>query len=241
MAMLWTDAVVEYVTRYDPKFGDRIRGATPESIENLERMVGRPLPEVYRQYLERFGRDDGGLFHDQRADARVQSMLQYYRDTHAENPDANFSRIIPFAAGDVFDAYALEIRSSGEPRVILAEEDQPVPDGLLADSLPALVFNSAFVGWSQTIGPRANYRFPDDKATNAALRAHAQSLGFRIEWFSDSGHVCAVNDKAVALLYVNQRLPLRPHVSLVAPSEDRARELGDAFAAPFGGAFTKFT
>ncbi|HYR28747.1 MAG TPA: SMI1/KNR4 family protein [Thermoanaerobaculia bacterium] len=63
--ILMTDDPIEraiaYVSTLDPGFAERIRGASPEEIDALERAMGRPLHPRHRRFLERFGTGPNGL------------------------------------------------------------------------------------------------------------------------------------------------------------------------------------
>jgi hypothetical protein len=49
------------MARLVPDFTSRVQGATPEEIDSLERIAGRPLPQFYRWFLWRMGRDMGPI------------------------------------------------------------------------------------------------------------------------------------------------------------------------------------
>jgi hypothetical protein len=51
----------EFLLRLVPDLADRWQGATPEQVDELSRLAGRPLPRFYQWFQLRMGRDMGPL------------------------------------------------------------------------------------------------------------------------------------------------------------------------------------
>lgn len=51
----------ELLLRVVPKLEEQWQGATPDMIERIERLAGRPLPSFYRWFLSRMGKNMGAL------------------------------------------------------------------------------------------------------------------------------------------------------------------------------------
>ncbi|HEX5746493.1 MAG TPA: SMI1/KNR4 family protein [Archangium sp.] len=69
---------IALVERYDPGYSRRLRGAGPEEIRNLEVLAGQPLPDSYREFLTRMGRDMGGL-EIEGIDFHIERILEFYK------------------------------------------------------------------------------------------------------------------------------------------------------------------
>lgn len=52
---------IEFWSSFVPEFPERIRGAEPEQIAELEGLMKRPATPLYREFLERMGEDTGPL------------------------------------------------------------------------------------------------------------------------------------------------------------------------------------
>jgi len=69
---------ITLVERYDPDYSRKLRGASPEEIRDLEDLAGQPLPESYRAFLTRLGRDMGGL-EVEGVDFHIERILEFYK------------------------------------------------------------------------------------------------------------------------------------------------------------------
>ncbi|OJT18847.1 hypothetical protein BO221_39715 [Archangium sp. Cb G35] len=63
---------------YDPGYSRRLQGARPEEIRNLEVLAGQPLPDSYREFLTRLGRDMGGL-EIEGVNFHIERILEFYK------------------------------------------------------------------------------------------------------------------------------------------------------------------
>jgi len=74
------DQFLQFVTRYDPDFRNRIQEARREEIDTLQQLVGEPLPPCYVEFLERMGHSDGGLDLAYDGSCDINDVIDYYRD-----------------------------------------------------------------------------------------------------------------------------------------------------------------
>jgi hypothetical protein len=79
------------LTRLLPDFTSQVEGATPDEIEAIERLAGRPLPRYYQWFLWRMGRNMGPFAY-RSLDFSAQRILAAYEDGTFE-PDPRFLMI----------------------------------------------------------------------------------------------------------------------------------------------------
>lgn len=108
-------AVVELVAGLDPAFRFHIRGASEKEIAALEALAGRPLPEVYRDFLSVLGKDMDWLAVGD-VDFRIETVLRAHRSP-AWSPPPEYLKIGVDRHYLHFDAY-LEILEGRPPAVV---------------------------------------------------------------------------------------------------------------------------
>jgi hypothetical protein len=79
------------LTRLVPDFTSQVEGATPDEIEAIERLAGRPLPQYYGWFLWRMGRNMGPLAY-RSLDFSAQRVLASY-ENGTFKPDPRFLMI----------------------------------------------------------------------------------------------------------------------------------------------------
>ncbi len=109
------DRLVDFIAERDPPFARQIEGATAEEIARLEAAVGRPLPSVYRRFLERMGRRADWL---KMGEARfdIAALIKYYE--FATLPDPPGYLVIGRASGDPYYDVYLWQQSPTDLRVV---------------------------------------------------------------------------------------------------------------------------
>jgi hypothetical protein len=142
------DRAVSFIAESDPRFPEQIRGATGEEIDRLETAIGRPLPGVYRRYLERMGR---GMDWLKIADARfdVDSLVRYYENLPGRDPEGYL--LIGRSNGDPYYDVYLWQESEDQLRVVSFppppsrgfEEFARINLKVVAGSLPQLLCDAA--------------------------------------------------------------------------------------------------
>ncbi len=234
--MSWTEDLLAMITAFEPEFGRQVEGAGPARIAALEEVVGRPLPPEHREFLAAFGERNHPLFGEDRADGCVEVMLDYARGVREDSPGLTFDACVPLALGDSYEGFGLDLRGGGEERPVV-QLDEGRPCGApVAGSLPKLLFQHAYHRRCRALGYWACCRVPDRALTVEALAAQAEALGVRLEWYADARHFPGVRDDG-AHLFFGVDPSTRPVISVAATCPEAVRELGDAFVAPFGGAF----
>lgn len=81
-------AMERLLARLVPDFTPQVEGATPDEIEALERLAGRPLPQYYRWFLWRMGRNMGPFAY-RTLDFSAKRILACYEDGTFK-PDPRF-------------------------------------------------------------------------------------------------------------------------------------------------------
>jgi len=148
--MTLIDHIIEFIENRDPQFASRIRGASESEIMALEEAGGFHFSPTYRRFLERMGRDMGGL-HIGPADFSISAMMKYRKWMPAKDP-ATF-RMIGRATGEPpYDYYLWETQDAkNEPVERLVsftaiQADAPNLQNdmrLVAGSLPQQIGNAA--------------------------------------------------------------------------------------------------
>lgn len=78
----------ELLLRIVPELADQWQGATPDMIEKIEGLAGRPLPPFYRWFLSRMGKSMGALAYPT-VDFSAQRVLACYAEKLVM-PDSRF-------------------------------------------------------------------------------------------------------------------------------------------------------
>jgi hypothetical protein len=110
-----------FLRRLAPDFERQCVGATPEQIDRMERIAGRPLPPFYEWFLRTMGRDIGP-FAKARQDLSIDAILAAYDEGLVE-PDSRHLLI----AGDTNEDdptlgfYDLEAPARDDAAVLIAQ------------------------------------------------------------------------------------------------------------------------
>jgi hypothetical protein len=188
------ERLVHYIAGFVPEFPSRIRGTTEEELEELEELIKRPLPKIYREFLLRMGHDHGGLALLGMAKTEYGAILKRY--------ERAFVRDLPLPANALLigDHVSVDLdlvladQPEGEPRVMLAEDADIV--GFVARSLEVFLFQRAFTQYALRALPhRADWASPLRVAESEVGRV-TSDLGFMRLWFSDTGCYCGETPEA---------------------------------------------
>jgi hypothetical protein len=186
------ERVLAYIRSHDSQFAPE--GATPEQVDELEALVGAPLPEIYRDFLEVMGRDMDWISIEQ-IDFRIETVIDYYRH---ENwlPADRYIRIGSARKDPAFNPHLELSYVSDDPRVVLFGDLSPasfadpasrfrVP---FAGSLPEMVCLPVFRMFEiDGEGRRPTYLETPGwrpEAIDQAERLFVETLGFERLWFS---------------------------------------------------------
>ncbi len=211
--------VLAYAQDLDPGFKGAIEGAFPQEISELESLLGRPLPESYRVFLERMGRqldwlEPGG---SGRFDLSVSTVLAYYR---AENWLPSYAYIRIGSAIDGSRRHPHLALGSGEPTVIefpgctrdMFVKTVALHSETLAGSLTEWIAEPIFrMRELEAPSRRARAWLYGRYAPDLLLAVSAQlsAQGFELLWFSNSAGQYLVRPGAGA------RATAIPHLGVV--------------------------
>ena len=183
------ERVVEFIAQQDAQFSDTVKGASPEEIAELTDAVGRPLPDIYRQFLSHFGKDMGWLKPAQ-AKFDIGSITGFYQWTTPNVPDDFL--LIGRASGEPYiDVYlrngsGSRIWSFGPPPPNRFQEVFDHHSWPLAGNLPQFLALSAF---RKRASEFVNKKRLSDNQKQSGLLGQIdpcfQSLDLTPEWFSD--------------------------------------------------------
>ena len=228
---------VDYVTQWEPDFANRIRGATSSEIGELEKLAGRPLPQTYRAYLSRLGRNDGGLDIGQTATTEIKQVIDFYREALAAGDSLPLDCIVIAVGGVGVGETSLQIRSTDEPRVVDTSDDRI--EGLYAESLPILVYRISFMKYRARCLPySAIYVSTGEDNELAEGQSTALALGFVLQWFSDS--ICICGERSDAVFMLNQFEGRTPWLRIAATERKRVEDIGEGFARSIGVRFQRW-
>jgi hypothetical protein len=224
------EAFFDYVTRFDPDFRSRIRGATAAEIAHLEELVGRPLPPPYRWFLENMGHREllgvgGETTTDISAVIRVYEQLALTK-RRAAPPDG----ILIGVNGAYYDV-ALQDTAEGEPRVLFTERFMILYP--FAESLRKLLYRLAFrVHAPKRFPARAEFGGTDVRPRLEEFANFAAAENIQKHWFSDYVCYCGESDHVIlsAQQFERQGMSLR----LAASNSHELSQLVDRFQREFG-------
>lgn len=228
------EALIEYVRQYDPGFIARIKGAGEGELAYLEQLAGRSLPDTYHQFLQRMGRDTGGLELLGDCSTNIGDVIDYY-----EGARLNPRIVIPdgciLITDCVFDGaeFCLDMRHEPEPQVV--GRVGPNQTAYYASSLPALLHSVAFRAYRQgTLSSREYVSSYDDVGRRYCLPEAEQRAerDFTRQWFSDRHDFCGEGEAAA--LYLRQSPSGSGlYLSVAARTEQEAEKIADPFARQF--------
>src|SRR5689334_159006 len=78
--------LLELIEVFDPSYSKKIRGATEQEIGHLQELVGRPLPEPYKEFLRFMGKSMGD-FQIPDVDFDIDVVTAIYEDDDWEPPE----------------------------------------------------------------------------------------------------------------------------------------------------------
>jgi hypothetical protein len=205
------DDVITYVSRFDPRFAQRIEGANAEDVSRLERLVhsltGKQAPPDYLEYMLRLGLNDGGL----RPIAQYASLGIYEdmeRDGDTKDDFAPDCILIAYT-GVALPDVSLEILDGSEtpPRAVFTSDSEILNEE--AESLHNMLHHAAFSTFRlQKLPFRAAFRPRDSKASLPDLVEAAIEAGVLKEEFSDRDVFCGTRgNTCVGMEYLASQSP----------------------------------
>ena len=227
-------ALIQYTGRYDPDFPARIKGAGEGEIACLEQLAGRPLPDTYRQFLQRMGQDAGGLELLGDCSTNIGDVIDYYEGSRM-NPRIVIPEGCILITDCVFDGaeLCLDLRHGPEPQVV--GRVGPNQTAYYAASLSALLHSVAFRSYRQgTLAAREYISSYDDVGRRYCLPEAEQQAEqhFTRQWFSDRQDFCG--EGQASAIYLRQ-FPSGSglYLKVAAVTEPEAEKIADAFVRQF--------
>jgi len=208
--MMWIDELCRAVATVDPGFPEAVQPAPPEDVARLTALVGRELPERYKQFLSVMGSYDGGLFYLERCDMRIGSVIAYCERQKLAGRAVDPDRCIPIGIGADFGGFCLTlVEGTTEPAIALFEALEP--DEIVFPELPVLVFAKAFLFEMAATGRRLTIgEIPGETADSLARKLI--ETGFDKEWYSFGNNFYLRHGGGG--LVISARDPRRPTVEL---------------------------
>jgi SMI1/KNR4 family protein SUKH-1 len=212
------EELLEYISRYRPQFAREIRGATEEEIAQLERLVGEPLPDQYRSFLEIMGIDPGPFSFSNDDAMTIADITYYYRERDRGETKAPSDCVVIAWGGTEYEEQQLSLEQ-GSPttsRVLVSSDEQILE--LYAASFEKLLFRRAFIQYplllSSSRGIYIGHTHEHQvEIAGGVARAHA----FREHWFSDQVAFCGEREDGALILC--DQLEGRPLTVTIAASK----------------------
>jgi len=231
MADTYMDSLMAYLRQFSPNADAGVQGAEPEQITDLEQIVGRPLPDDYRQYLERMGNEGISVSFDGPG-SRASNVLSYYQYLRASGQRVPDGYLI-IGPGERSLSVALSDLPEREPAVVLMDSLATSRVRPFAQSLPNLLFRQVF-----TTGNNATLPYFGSAQGHASrdwldrARQAAGALGLAEQWFSEPSLACYQGKTAAA--HVNQYEAGTLNVRIWSQSQEEAERCGAVFGRHLG-------
>lgn len=103
--------LIQLVERYEPRYSQKIRGATLEELQRLEQWVGRSLPACYREFLALMGKDMAGL-EVEGVHLEIDRITGFYSSGHWQPPSGYI--LFGIQEDDPYLDYYLDCTSSAD-------------------------------------------------------------------------------------------------------------------------------
>lgn len=211
--------IIDYACSFDPTFQDGLKGASREQIEALERLMGKQLPPLYREYLEIAGVQDNGLLSGIDLESDPTALIFFYEEWVARGEDSVPDDCITIAYSGV----------TGVTLFLEVEGQGALYDGALseklhlwASSFERYLYNRLYIRY-RALGFRSLMtiaHFSNNSHANVLDpgRVAGAALGFEDVWFSDQVTYCA--ERPDAVLVIRQLSNRSPYVQIAATQRE---------------------
>lgn len=232
------DNFFNYVKRFDNNFKTRIVGASFSEIAQLETLLGRPLPDYYKQFLLYMGHSDRELSLAYQGSTDIAEVIKYYEFLVKYGEEEEWpppADCILIGTGDVsVGDICLQMDQSEEPRVVFAMEGDMI--GLYAETLEKLLFRNAFVKYRLRLLPKSGvYRSGPLERVFDPARSVAVKLNFVLQWFSDGAGICG--ERADAAILIEQYQETGIWICIAAQDKREVERIGNVFVNQLGVSF----
>lgn len=223
------DRVIATISRWDPSFPGRLRGASPDEIAAYEEALGHPLPAACRAYFEAMGRDNGGLDFAATGEIDIGALTEWLR-INRESSSPYFPRDSCLIGVFPQPGYYVILHPLEDPDLPVHYSDE-TPVDRFADGLDKMLVQTAYELFRLSRFPhRAGYHSKDVEVTLTSACELACSIGFASDWFSDSINGCL--ERADASLLVSRFDEDRLYLSACAVSADALRRVQEELVRP---------
>lgn len=224
--------LIRYASQFEPTFASRIRGASGEEIDTLERLTGFPLPPIYRAFLSSMGHENGELEIAFEGTTRINDVIDYYQKLVRTGKVTVPPNCLVIGIGSPpTEDIAMQLGSEGAAPLFFAEDGELLQ--LYGDSLETVLFRLAFATFRLSLFPiGASYDNNSAVRQRELADAVAAEIGFERQWFSDSIEFCGEARGAAVIMnqYHHHALAIR----ITAESEAAIESIGSAFARRLG-------
>ena len=195
----WTEDLLSYCLRFEPKIRELLAGASEAEITRLEQISGQRLPLEYRQFLKVMGRRQARILYDYMSTIDINEVLEIYEDIQQGTEPAAPAGYLIIGSGSIIlehDVCLLSYPSSKPANwvspVYHVIDRKPV---MVAESLPHLVFQQAFNRFElQPLIKKINLAALCSRQTPLDVRQAINLCGFSFKSFSDLYNLCAFKD-----------------------------------------------
>lgn len=194
------DPLLSYVEQFDPTVRSGLTPATSDQITELEQSAPTPIPNVFREYLETAGVKRGSLLPKFQANIGLEASLELYRETKPETrPEGVF--LVGYGVHDIYPEIGLQVATDPDNPTVVASDDEEVIYSL-ADSLPQLLFQQAFLGHEIMSHPvRRVYGLVRRRHTLQEVADVCRDHAFQTQNFSDAQNHCARGETAAVHIH----------------------------------------
>jgi len=227
-------AVVKAIAKYHPTFPEEIVGCTPDELEELRRLVPRPIPNDYVEFAQLMGHSTGELILFFDSNFHVQSLIKHFSKKSVLAIPERYFRI-GTAENDPYEHYFLDCEAERGPSVVrfatstkkqLLQEALEVQE-LLAYSLPELIFIRGYYEYHISKFEVSQYLNALEDTDNfiEQVTPLLTMLGFRRHSQSEWG--LAFYEKADTVVVASLGLGKGPYLHVVSQKRSELRKLTD--------------
>ena len=222
---------IEYILSFQPDFLEKVEGATPEEIESLERTIGFPLPQQYKEFLLLMGKNTGSFsFGAEEETANINEIIEFYEEIKEDGETISEDYVV-VVLGFLDRLCILNEDADGESKVMILDGNKIV--GYEAQSLENMLLKMAFTLYKLPSFP--HYRTYSDASREKRLPLAEEIVNFfdfKTLWFSDATEICAQKDNAAISISQTQFEGMTVGgvvVYVAANSKEEAKRIGDVF------------